>query len=809
MNIEEIKNQAIKYFGTELAANVWMSKYALRKDGEIVENSPLETWSRMHSEIVRIDKIFKDDLLDHDAVLKMMNDMDIILGGSNLFGIGNNNTLTSLGNCFVIGNNTDSYGGICNTDQEQIQLMKRRGGVGHDLSHIRPAGTPVNNAAGSSTGVVPFMERYSNSTREVAQDGRRGALMLSIDIRHPEAEAFMMAKNDNKKITGANISLKLTDSFMRAVINDTDFIQSFPIGSSYPIVRQTIQARDLWKKIMIQTHKSAEPGVLFWDKIIRESPADCYGDYHTISTNPCAELPLCAYDSCRLLAINLYNMVDDPFTDHAKLNIYKLRDTAYYSQIIMDDIIELEKEKIDLILNKMRMSGESNEIKRVEILLWEKIRRKLLNGRRTGIGVMGLGDMFAALGIIYGSEEAIKLGNEVQKQITLSCYTASIELAECRGVFPDYNYELEKDHPFLKRVISELDPTIQKVYKESGRRNISNLTIAPTGTISILAGITSGIEPIFNVYYERRIKLPSKENSDYYDALGDYWRTYLVIHPKFKTWYAQYANYPERIDSYSKEDLDKLIQKSPYANSSTYEINPMDKIRMQGLMQRWIDHSISVTHNLPKETTVEQVSDIYLHAYMEGCKGVTIYRDGSREGVLTINNEKKDEFKYHDAPKRPTELPAELHHIKVKGEKYIAIVGFMDNKPYEIFCRRDDNTYEETKGKIRKVRKKHFDYITEHNGIQNIQEEDNPLYRVVAIYTSMLLRHGAKPEFIIHTIDKFDLDISSLVAAIQRILKKYIVDGTISHEKCPECGEKLVYTGGCNTCPSCGHSKCS
>lgn len=808
MNTEDIKAQAIKYFGTELAANVWMSKYALRKDGEIVENSPLETWSRMHSEIVRIDKTFKDDLLDHDAVLKMMNNMDIILGGSNLFGIGNTNTLTSLSNCFVIGNNVDSYGGICNTDQEQIQLAKRRGGVGHDLSHIRPARSPVNNAAGSSTGIVPFMERYSNSIREVAQDGRRGALILTLDIRHPEAEAFLMAKNDLTKITGANISLKITDSFMTAVINDTYFVQSFPIGSFNPIVKQTIKARDLWKKIMTQAHKSAEPGVLFWDKIIRESPADCYSDYQTISVNPCGEVNLCAYDSCRLLAINLYNMIDDPFTDHAKINYYKLKETAYYSQIIMDDIIELEREKIELILKKLYTSKESGEIKRVETILWEKIRRKAIGGRRTGIGIMGLGDMFAALGITYGSEETIKLGEEVQKQITRMCYTASIELAECRGAFLDYDYEAEKDHPFLKRVISELEPVIQEIYKESGRRNISNLAIAPTGTIAILAGVSNGIEPIFNVYFDRKVKLPSLEGADSQDELGDYWKHYRVIHPKFETWF--YYNYGKDISlsQYSKTELDGLIALSPYANSSAYEIDPINKIRMQGLMQQWIDHSISVTHNLPKESTVEQVSQMYLHAYNEGCKGMTIYRDGSRDGVLSINNEKKDEFKYNDAPKRPTELPAELHHIKVKGEKYVAVVGLMDDKPYEIFCRRDDNIHEETKGKIRKIRKKRFDYITEHNSIQNLQEEDNPLYRVVAIYTSMLLRHGAKPEFIIHAIDKFDLDISSLVAAIQRILKKYIVDGTISHEACPECGEKLKYEGGCNIC-SCGYSRCS
>lgn len=809
MNIEEIKNEAVKYFGTELAANVWMSKYALRKDTQIVEEHPLHTWKRLKDEIIRIDEHYNDSLMSYKLLGDMFDNMDIVLGGSNIFGIGNNNTLTSLGNCFVIGNGIDSYGGICTTDQEQIQLMKRRGGVGHDLSHIRPAGSFVNNAAGTSTGIVPFMERYSNSTREVAQDGRRGALMLTLDIRHPDAEAFLMAKNNLTKITGANISFKVTNAFMEAVINDTTFTQQFPVDSDQPMVKKVINARELWNKIMVQTHKSAEPGVIFIDKIIEESPADIYPQFKTVSTNPCGELPLCEYDSCRLLAINLYNMVDKPFTLDAKINIVKLQKTAYYAQVIMDNIIDLEKEKIDAILDKLHNSKEPDDIKTIEINLWQKIRQKLLLGRRTGIGIMGLGDMFAAIGVQYGSDASLEIGESIQEHISCNCYEASIDMAETRGAFPLCDPELEINHPFVSRILDRLSTAYVLDFENNGRRNIANLTIAPTGTISLLAGVTSGIEPVFNVYHERRTKLPSAENSDYRDELGDYWRTYLVIHPKFKVWFEEFYGHSKDLDKYTKSELDELIEISPYANSAAHQIDPFKKIVLQGRMQKWIDHSISVTHNLPSTVTVEEVSNYYLSAYQHGCKGMTIYRDGSRDGVLSINHEKKDEFKYHDAPKRPVELPAELHHIRVKGEKYIVVIGFMDNKPYEIFCRKDDNTYEETKGIIRKIRKKRFDYVTENIGIPNLQLEENPLHRMVTIYTSMLLRHGAKPEFILHAIDKFDLDINSIVSAIQRILKKYIEDGTVSHEKCTECGEKMIYEGGCNICPNCGNSKCS
>lgn len=579
----------------------------------------------------------------------------------------------------------------------------------------------------------------------------------------------------------------------------------------------------IWDKIIHQAWKTAEPGVIFIDKIIRESPADCYTDkgFGTISTNPCGELPLCPYDSCRLLAINLFNIVDDPFTEDAQINWTKLRDIAYYSQVVMDNIIDLEEEKIRAILAKLHASDEPLQIRHTEIDLWNKILIKLSDGRRTGIGIMGLADMFAALSLEYGSPRAISLAEQVQSEIAVYCYSASIVLATTRGAFPIFDKEKEKNNPFINRILDEIWITqnefsdisdVSALYHRHGRRNIACLTIAPTGTISQLAGVSSGIEPVYNIYYQRKMKVSDPNEATSTDATGDMWKSYLVIHPKFKYWF--YEAYVDQwldktLEEYSTEELDKLIKRSPYANSSAYQIDPVQKIKMQGRMQKWIDHSISVTHNLPKDTTIEYVDQLYRLAYQEGCKGMTIYRDGSREGVLTINSDKKDDFTYHDAPKRPKDLPAELFHITVKGEKYVIVVGFMDDKPYEIFARRDDNTYTETKGIIRKIRKRRFDYITAHNGIPNLQDEENPFYKIVTIYTSALLRHGTKPEFIIHMIDKFDLDITSMVSAVQRILKKYIANDTETHENCPECGEKLSYEGGCNVCKSCGYSKCS
>lgn len=811
MKEEQIKDQAVKYFGNELAATVWMNKYALKEDGQFREFDPSATFERMFLEICRIDEDYDDNLMDYHILSEMIHEKDFILGGSNLFGIGNNYSLTSLSNCYVVGNNTDSYGGICQTDQEQIQLMKRRAGVGHDLSHIRPRGTKVHNAAGSSTGIVSFMERYSNSTREVAQDGRRGALILTLDIRHPDAEDFLYAKNDLTKVTGANISLKITDDFMVAVINDTDFVQQFPVNSKDPTITKTIRAKDLWDKIIKQVHKSAEPGLVFWDTIIEGSPADVYAEYgfDTKSLNPCAELPLCQYDSCRLLAINLYNIVDNPFTENAKINYNKLRLIAKYSQVVMDDVVDLEKEKIVKILTKLHQANEPYEIKQVEIELWKKILTKLEQGRRTGIGIMGLADMFAAVNIQYGSEESIELASEVQSVISTICYKTSIMMGDTRGHFPIWNRDLEKTHPFLSRIFDQLSKDTMLQYDMYGRRSIANLTIAPTGTISILCGVSSGMEPVYNIYYERKVKVQTKEESTSVDVLGDYWKTYFVIHPKFQEWYR--INYPngDDLSTFSKDNLDKLILLSPYSNSCAYQIDPLTKVDLQAALQFWICHSISNTTNLPKESTPEDVEKVYMQAYLTGCKGITAYVDGSREGVLSINNDEEPEFNYHDAPKRPRDLPAELHQIKVKGDKYVAVIGLMNNKPYEIFCRRDDGDYAETTGLVRKVRKRRFDYITEHNGIPNLQDEETLLYRVVTIFTSALLRHGAKPQFIIHAIDKFGLDMSSLVSAIQRVLKKYVADGTKSHENCPECGEKLVYEGGCNICRTCGHSRCS
>ena len=811
MNDEHIKNQALKFFKTELAANVWMSKYALRNNGEIIEQSPEEMFNRIYKEIIRIDRTYDDCFINYDDLYNMMINMDFILGGSNLFGIGNNNTLTSLSNCYVVGNEIDSYGGILQTDQELVQLAKRRGGVGTDISHIRPKGASVNNAAGSSTGIVPFMERYSNSIREVAMDGRRGALILTINVLHPEIENFLFSKDDLTKITGANISIKLTDDFMRAVEKDEDVNLQFPVDSDNPTIVKTIKARELWNKIIKQAWKSAEPGLLFWNTIIRESPADCYMEegFKTVSCNPCSELNLCFFDSCRLLAINLFNAVDNPFTKNAKLNEVKLRTVAYYAQVVMDDIIDLEEEKINKIIDKINDSDEPCTIKDTEMNLWFKILEKLLKGRRTGIGIMGLADMFASLNIQYGSDESIQLAEKVSEIVSKACYEASIDMAESRGSFPIWNFDKERNHPFINRVLKRLSKSYIRSYNVYGRRQIANLTVAPTGSIAILAGISSGIEPVYNIYYERKVKVQLEDEHDSIDALGDCWKRYLVIHPKFEQWYK--LNYPEGVDLvlFSTKELDELIQDSPYKDSCAYQIDSTKRVKLQGVIQKNIDHSISSTINLSKEATVEQVSDIYMSAWKEGLKGITVYREGSREGVLSINSNTTDEFNYHDAPKRPKDIPGELHQLKVRGEKYVAVIGLFNNKPYEIFCRKDDGDHYEAKGIIRKIRKKRFDYITENNGIANLQDEQELLHRVITILVSALLRHGAKPQFIIHAIDKFNLDVSSLVSAIQRVLKKYVADGTTSHENCPECNNKLIYEAGCNICKHCGHSRCN
>jgi len=820
MNEKDILNQAITFFGNELGATVWLKKYALKtREKQLVETHPIQTLKRMLDQIYRMEDKYNDNLFDRKYLQEMLFNMDIVLGGSNLFGIGNDYHFTSLGNCFVVGNAVDSYGGICKIDEEQAQLMKRRGGVGHDLSHIRPEGSLVNNAANTSTGIVPFMERYSNTTREVAQDGRRGALMLTLDIRHPDAEKFILSKNDLTKITGANISLKITDDFMNAVIEDESFVQRFPIDSPEDSCStyKVIKARDLWNKIITQAHKSAEPGVIFIDRVIEESPADCYTDegFGTVSTNPCGELPLCPYDSCRLLAINLFNMVEAPFTENALINWKKLINTAHIAQVIMDDIVSLEEEKILAILTKLRDSSEVT--KEVEIELWEKIYKKLLEGRRTGIGVMGLGDMFAALNLKYASNEAILLAEEVQQEITGVCYSASVDMAKTRGAFKIWNLNKELHHPFLNRIFNHLwdlgNTDIYEDYKIHGRRNIANLTIAPTGTISLMAGVTSGIEPVFSIYHERRVKVLNPQDADYKDILGDHWKTYFVIHPKFELWYTLTHSNDKPLSKYTKEELDELIKKSPYYLSSSHEIDPLQKVKLQGKMQQWIDHSISVTHNLPTNVTIEEVNNIYLYAYKNRCKGVTIYRDGSREGVLNITSHKinNDGITYYDAPKRPKVLPAEIHLIRIKDEYYVVVVGLLNGKPYELFCRKLQEplpALKNTKGVIIKIKKKRFDYNSDELEIPNLQESVELLHSVITVFISTSLRHGVKLQFIIHAIDKFELDVSSLISAIQRVLKKYIPNGTESHENCSECGHKLVYEGGCSICPNCGNSKC-
>ncbi|HNS18380.1 MAG TPA: adenosylcobalamin-dependent ribonucleoside-diphosphate reductase [Bacteroidales bacterium] len=827
------------YFkGDTLAANVWINKYALKDShGNLYELTPDDMHRRLAREIARIEKKYPDPLSMEEIYFLFKDFRYIIPQGSPMAGIGNDFQVSSLSNCFVIGNqgNADSYGGILKVDQEQVQLMKRRGGVGHDLSHIRPTGSSVKNCALTSTGIVPFMERYSNSTREVAQDGRRGALMLSISIKHPDSEHFIDAKLEQGKITGANISVKIDDEFMRAVINDTPYVQQFPVNSDQPLVTKEINARKLWKKIIHNAWKSAEPGVLFWDTVTREAIPDCYADFgfHTVSTNPCGEIPLCPYDSCRLLAMNLYSYVDNPFTDEASFNSELFSRHARYAQRIMDDIIDLEIEKIDKILEKIHADPEDEEVKLTERRLWENIRKKSIQGRRTGIGITAEGDMLAALGTRYGSDTAISFSVEVHKLLALEVYSSSVDLARQRGAFPIFDNEREKNNPFILR-LKQAAPRLYEEMEKYGRRNISMLTIAPTGSVSICTQTTSGIEPVYMISYKRRRKVnPNDRNVrvDFVDGTGDSWEEYHVFHHNFNTWLEKKGYDPGEVETLSESELNEIIQKSPYYRATANDIDWVSKVRMQGAIQKWVDHSISVTVNVPADTTEELVSDIYTTAWESGCKGMTIYREGSREGVLVKNEKEKDDgddFPETKAPPRPDRLEAEVVRFTNDYEKWVAVVGLYKGRPYEIFTGKAEGFFLPswvTKGWIYRVKSdknKNARYdlqFKDRDGfnvtLEGLSRQFNKEYWNYAKLISGILRHGMPLPYVVDLIANLGLESDSINTwknGVVRALKKFIPDGTmdVKSSRCPECGEEnsLLYKEGCKICTACGYSKC-
>ena len=831
---EEAFQSSLNYFnGDELAARVWVNKYALKDSyGNIFEKNPDDMHRRLAKEISRIENRYPNPLSE-DTIFEVLRDFKYIVPqGGPMTGIGNEFQIASLSNCFVIGNESpsDSYGGVMKIDQEQVQLMKRRGGVGHDLSHIRPKGSPVKNSALTSTGIVPFMERYSNSTREVAQDGRRGALMLSVSINHPDSESFIDAKMTEGKVTGANVSVKIDDEFMRAVINDEEYEQKYPVYSDEPKNRKQINARQLWNKIVHNAWKSAEPGILFWDTIIRESVPDCYADkgYRTVSTNPCGEIPLCPYDSCRLLAINLYSYVQNPFTKGAFFDFPLFKKHVAIAQRIMDDIIDLELEKIDAILDKVHEDPESEEVKGVEIRLWEKIKQKAKEGRRTGVGITAEGDMLAALGLRYGSEEAIDFAVDIQKTLAVEAYRASVHLAKDRGTFKIYDTRREENNPFIKR-LREADPDMYAEMVKYGRRNIACLTIAPTGTTSLMTQTTSGIEPVFLPVYKRRRKVnPNDQNVriDFVDESGDSYEEFIVFHHKFADWMK--ANGYDTTKRYTDEEIDELVAQSPYYKATSNDIDWVAKVRMQGQVQKWVDHSISVTVNLPSDVTEELVGNLYIEAWKSGCKGCTVYRDGSRAGVLVSNKDKKQTANPNEMPaKRPMELDADVVRFQNNKEKWIAFIGLYNGRPYEIFTGIADD--EEgimlpkavTSGKI----VKHYD--AEGNSRYDFQFQNKRGFKTTveglsykfdkeywnyAKLISGVLRHGMPVHQAVELVASMEFDnenINTWKNGVERALKKYIPNGTeATGEKCENCGSPVVYQEGCLICKTCGTSKC-
>ncbi len=860
---EEAMQASLAYFeGDELAARVWVNKYAMKDSfGNIYERSPEDMHWRIANEIARIEKKYQNpltaqqvfDLLDHFRY--------IVPAGSPMTGIGNNHQVASLSNCFVIGldGNADSYGAILRIDEEQVQLMKRRGGVGHDLSHIRPKGSPVNNSALTSTGLVPFMERYSNSTREVAQDGRRGALMLSVSIRHPEAEAFIDAKMEEGKVTGANVSVKIDDAFMQAAIDDKPYVQQWPIDSEEPDWKNEIMAKELWDKIVHNAWKSAEPGVLFWDTILRESLPDCYADlgFRTVSTNPCGEIPLCPYDSCRLLSINLYSYVKNPFTAEASFDFDLFKEHVRAAQRLMDDIVDLELEKIDLIMQKIDSDPQSEEVKGAERHLWEKIKRKSSMGRRTGVGITAEGDMIAAMGLRYGTQEATDFSVEVHKTLCLAAYRSSVEMARERGAFKIFDAKREEQNPFMLR-LKEADPQLYEEMVKVGRRNIACLTIAPTGTTSLMTQTTSGIEPVFLPFYKRRRKVNPNDTDvhvDFVDEVGDSFEEYIVYHPKFKEWMrVQGLDYEKH---YTQEEIDELVKQSPYYKATANDVDWLMKVRMQGAIQKWVDHSISVTVNLPGNVDEALVNKLYVEAWRSGCKGCTIYRDGSRSGVMisvkktekkTENDEEAQEEQdniqdnnLEQAPQmeapckhpqvtevRPRELECDVVRFQNNKEKWVALVGLLDGYPYEIFTGLQDDDEgimlpkSVTKGKIVKQvnadGSKRYDFQFENKRgykttVEGLSEKFNPEYWNYAKLISGVLRYRMPIEHVIRLVSSLQLKSESINTwknGVERALKKYVLDGTEAKgQVCPNCGqESLVYQEGCLICKNCGASRC-
>ncbi|MBM3404512.1 MAG: adenosylcobalamin-dependent ribonucleoside-diphosphate reductase [Bacteroidetes bacterium] len=834
----EALQQSTEYFkGDDLAAKVWVTKYALKNsDQELFECTPDDMHRRIAREIARIEKKYKNPMSEEEIFELIRDFRYIIPQGSPMAGIGNDYQVGSLSNCFVIGQDgeADSYGAIIRTDEEQVQLMKRRGGVGHDLSHIRPTGSPVKNSALTSTGIVPFMERYSNSTREVAQDGRRGALMLSLSVRHPDAGNFIDAKMTPGKVTGANVSIKIHDDFMQAVINDTEYTQHFPIYSDRPKFTRIIKAKELWNKIVHNAWKSAEPGILFWDTITRESVADCYADlgFKTVSTNPCGEIPLCPYDSCRLIAINLSSYVNKPFMEEANFDSALFVKHVHKAQRIMDDIIDLEAEKIDKILEKIDSDPEDAETKRAERSLWMKIKHKTLQGRRTGIGITAEGDMLAALGCRYGSEEATDFSVEVHKMLAIEAYRSSVILASERGPFPMFDFHREKKNPFIQR-LAEAAPNVVEEMRIHGRRNLALMTIAPTGSVSILSQTTSGLEPVFSVTYNRRRKVNPNDqhvNVTFTDEVGDTWEEYPVFHHKFNEWLTVNGYNPPEVLAGSEEELKEIIKKSPYYKATANDVDWVAKVKMQGAIQKWVDHSISVTVNLPEDIKEELIGTIYRTAWESGCKGMTVYREGSRAGVLVNNDKKKEnciEFKETKAPRRPEVLKAEVVRFQNDYEKWIAVVGILNDRPYEIFTGKADEDFlippSVDNGEVIKVRpesgKTRYDFrFKDKQGynhlIEGLSRRFDKEYWNYARLISGILRHGMPLPFVVHIVNQLHFEkehINTWKNGVERALKKFIPDGTqAAAHTCPKCHAKdsLIYQEGCMTCKSCGDSKC-
>ena len=859
-SFDEAFEASLRYFGgDELAARVWVNKYAMKDSfGNIYEKSPEDMHWRIANEVARMEQKYKNPISAQEIFGLLDHFRYIIPAGSPMTGIGNDYQIASLSNCFVIGldGDADSYGAILRIDEEQVQLMKRRGGVGHDLSHVRPKGSPVNNSALTSTGLVPFMERYSNSTREVAQDGRRGALMLSVSIKHPDAEAFVDAKMEEGKVTGANVSVKITDGFMEAAVNDKPFVQQFPIDAERPVYKKEISARKLWEKIVHNAWKSAEPGVLFWDTIIRESLPDCYADlgFRTVSTNPCGEIPLCPYDSCRLLSINLYSYVKNPFTEEATFDFDLFRKHALLAQRLMDDIVDLEMEKIDRIMEKIKSDPQNDEVKHAEYHLWEKIKEKSGKGRRTGVGITAEGDMIAAMGLRYGTEEATKFSVEVHKTLALSAYRSSVTMAQERGAFSIFEAERERNNPFVLR-IKEADPQLYSDMMKYGRRNIACLTIAPTGTTSLMTQTTSGIEPVFLPVYTRRRKVNPNDTEvhvDYVDEVGDSFEEYIVYHKKFLEWMK--INGLDTTKKYTQAEINDLVKRSPYYKATANDVDWLMKVRMQGAIQKWVDHSISVTVNLPNNVDEALVNKLYVEAWRSGCKGCTIYRDGSRSGVM-ISVSKKDKKKKNDngretsqdsdlnsseekhehvctppqvVEERPQVLDCDVVRFQNNKEKWVAFVGLLDGYPYEIFTGLQDDDEgivlpkSVTKGKIIKQTNAdgthRYDFQFENKRgykttVEGLSEKFNPEYWNYAKLISGVLRYRMPIDHVIHLVGSLQLkdeSINTWKNGVERALKKYVTDGTtVSGQTCPICGqETLVYQEGCLICTNCGASRC-